>query len=422
MTDYAVEIDSIWKKFRRGERHDSLRDLIPAAAKRVVKGKRSHQELREGDFWALNDVSFSVERGQALGIIGHNGAGKSTLLKVLTRLLPPTRGSYITRGRIGALIEVTAGFHSDLTGRENIFLNGAIIGMKKADIARRFDAIVEFSGIGDFIDTPVKRYSSGMNARLGFSIAAHLDPEILIVDEVLSVGDYTFQGKCVQWMQDTLKNGTTVIFVSHTMESVLSLCDTAVLMNHGSVQAYGNTVEVVNQYYRSGAGYFTGLRKDVRARTVSFTSSHDETGIVGPGERITYRHTFVADSACSLSPGLQIRAPRRLVAQTTYAKMHGEAIHLAAGDSRTVEWAFSANFPAGAYDVTHYIEDAEGGYHDYHDRALLVIVGNDPRVKSECYLGLEVEQLAAADEPRCGGSHRGGLPACTPASVDIAVW
>ena len=401
MTEPSVQIDSLWKKFRKGERQDSLRDLIPAAIKRMTSGPKLAGELRDDDFWALKDVSFSVERGAALGIIGHNGAGKSTLLKIMTRLLRPTRGSYITRGRIGALIEVTAGFHQDLTGRENIFLNGAIIGMRKADIARRFDAIVEFSGIGDFIDTPVKRYSSGMNARLGFSIAAHLDPEILIVDEVLSVGDYTFQGKCVQWMQDTLKSGTTVIFVSHNMDAVLSLCDRAVLLNHGEVKAFGRTADVVAEYHGAGGGHFPGRREDVRARTVSFTSTHDETGVVMPGQRVVYSHTFVADRACVLSPGLQIRRDRMVVAQTTYGKMRAEPLRLSEGETVTIEWTLSLNFPAGAYQISHYIEDAGGGYHDYHDRARTVIVGDDPRVKSECFVGLEVavvENFAAIRE------------------------
>jgi len=392
MTDTTVEIDAIWKKFRKGERQDSLRDLIPAAVKRMLRGPAPSSELRRDDFWALQDISFSVERGAALGIIGHNGAGKSTLLKILTRLLSPTRGTYVTHGRIGALIEVTAGFHQDLTGRENIFLNGAIIGLRKADIAKRFDAIVEFSGIGEFIDTPVKRYSSGMNARLGFSIAAHLDPEILIVDEVLSVGDYTFQGKCVKWMQDTLKKGTTVVFVSHNMDAVLSLCNTAVLLNHGRMVAHGNTPDVISAYYGSGGGYFTGRRDDVRAHTAGFASSHDETGVVKPGERVVYAHKFTADRDCALSPGLQIRRDRRVVMQSTYGRMHGAPMRLSAGETVTIEWALSMNFPAGAYQVSHYLEDAEGGYHDYSDGARTVIVADDPRVVGGYYVDLEVAQ------------------------------
>jgi lipopolysaccharide transport system ATP-binding protein len=190
-----VIFDGVWKKFRRGERADSLRDLIPAVARRMLRGKPPADELEDGsgDFWALRDVSFEVHPGEALGIIGPNGAGKSTILKLLTRILKPTRGTSAVYGRTGALIEVAAGFHADLTGRENIYLQGAILGMNRREIARTMDEIIEFAELGDFIDTPVKRFSSGMSARLGFSIAAHLDPDVLIIDEVLSVGDMAFQ-------------------------------------------------------------------------------------------------------------------------------------------------------------------------------------------------------------------------------------
>src|SRR5439155_25060867 len=185
MADPMIAFDGVWKKFRRGEHHDSLRDLIPALARRL--GTRREPALDADEFWVLRDVSFEVKPGQVLGIIGPNGAGKSTALKLLTRILKPTKGTARVHGRVGALIELAAGFHPDLTGRENIFLQGAIMGMRRDDIRRRFDEIIEFAGIPDFIDTPVKRYSSGMNARLGFAIAAHLDPEVLLIDEVLAV-------------------------------------------------------------------------------------------------------------------------------------------------------------------------------------------------------------------------------------------
>src|SRR6476661_7746469 len=180
----SVSFRKVWKKFRYGEVHDSLRDLIPALGKRLIGRGAAARDLRSGDFWALRDVSFEVVPGEALGIIGPNGAGKSTILKLLTRIVRPTRGSCAVRGRIGALIELSAGFHPDLTGRENVFLQGSIMGMQRREIAGKFDEIVEFAGIPDFIDTPVKRYSNGMHARLGFSIAAHLDPDVLIIDEV----------------------------------------------------------------------------------------------------------------------------------------------------------------------------------------------------------------------------------------------
>jgi ABC-type polysaccharide/polyol phosphate transport system ATPase subunit len=203
----AVIFEGVSKKFRRGERHDSLRDLVPALFNRAFHGAPDRQALADQEFWAVRDLSFTVGAGEALGIIGPNGAGKSTTLKLLTKILRPTRGRIEINGRVGALIEVAAGFHPDLTGRENVYLQGAIMGMSRGEIARKFDAIVDFSGVQEFIDTPVKRYSSGMNARLGFAIAAHLDPDVLIIDEVLSVGDVGFQEKCVTRMRELLARG-----------------------------------------------------------------------------------------------------------------------------------------------------------------------------------------------------------------------
>src|SRR2546430_7181454 len=199
MTDIALSLSGVYKKFRKGEMYDSLRDLIPALPGKLFR-RHPAESLAKKEFWAVKDVSFEVDRGEAFGIIGANGAGKSTILKLLSRIMRPTCGSITVDGRLSALIEVSAGFHPDLTGRENIFLNGTILGMTRVEIKRRFDAIVAFSGLEEFLDTPVKRYSSGMFARLGFAVAAHVEPDILIVDEVLSVGDYLFQQKCFQRM------------------------------------------------------------------------------------------------------------------------------------------------------------------------------------------------------------------------------
>ena len=206
--DMVVRVEGVFKKFRRGELHDSLRDFVPALVRRAVGGRRP-EALETREFWAVQDVSFDVHRGEAFGIVGANGAGKSTILKLLSRIMPPTRGSVTIQGRLSALIEVSAGFHPDLTGRENVMLNGAILGMSRAEIRARFDAIVAFSGLEEFIDTPVKRYSSGMFARLGFSVAAHVQPDLLIVDEVLSVGDYLFQQKCIDRMNEIITGGAT---------------------------------------------------------------------------------------------------------------------------------------------------------------------------------------------------------------------
>ena len=248
MAEPAIVFDHVWKKFRRGERHDSLRDLLPATARRLFTRAPSALDLEAEEFWVLRDVSFEVAPGEVLGIIGSNGAGKSTTLKLLTRILKPTSGTCRIRGRVGALIEVAAGFHQDLTGRENIYLQGAIMGMKRADIMRKLDDIVDFSGIASFIDTPVKRYSSGMNARLGFSIAAFLDPEVLLIDEVLAVGDFTFQQKCFERLAEFRRSGIAIAFVSHNMQAIAMLCDRAVLLRAGQSPLLGSVADVTAAY------------------------------------------------------------------------------------------------------------------------------------------------------------------------------
>lgn len=248
MSDVSLRMEHVFKKFSRGERHDSLRDLVPAMTRRLFRRALGNGGLRPEEFWALNDVSFEVRKGEALGIIGHNGAGKSTILKHLSGIMRPTTGSVVVQGRLSALIEVGAGFHQDLTGRENVFLNGVILGMSRAEIRRKFDEIVEFSGIADFIDMPVKRYSSGMYARLGFSVAAHMEPDILIVDEVLSVGDYAFQSKSVEKMRSILRGGATVIFVSHNLRAMADMCARSLLLRRGQIVEDGPTPHVIRTY------------------------------------------------------------------------------------------------------------------------------------------------------------------------------
>lgn len=250
-SEIALDVQGVYKKFRRGELYTSLRDLVPALAGRLLR-KGSEDALDRRDFWALQDVSFSVERGEAFAIVGGNGAGKSTLLKLLTGIMRQERGSIKVAGRVSALIEVSAGFHQDLTGRENVYLNGAILGLTREEVRKRFDAIVAFSGLEEFIDTPVKRYSSGMFARLGFSVAAHVDPDVLLVDEVLSVGDYLFQRKCVERMNEVIASGATVIFVSHNLRAVANLCRRSMLLERGRVHMVGPTDEVIRTYLQRG--------------------------------------------------------------------------------------------------------------------------------------------------------------------------
>ncbi|MCT2401507.1 polysaccharide ABC transporter ATP-binding protein [Novosphingobium mangrovi (ex Huang et al. 2023)] len=247
-TDPAIVVDGLSKKYILGEaRSSSLREAIATRAKKSL-GMIPRQKGRE--FWALKDVSFSIPSGQMVGIVGNNGAGKSTLLKILSRITLPTEGQVQFAGRIGSLLEVGTGFHPELSGRDNVFLNGVILGMSQRDVARRFDEIVEFAGIGEFIDTPVKRYSSGMYLRLAFAVAAHLDSEILLVDEVLAVGDIAFQKKCMARMNDVTRAGRTVLFVSHNLTAVQALCQRIIWLAKGNVVDDGPTATVLSRYLR----------------------------------------------------------------------------------------------------------------------------------------------------------------------------
>ena len=243
---YAIEFNEVWKKYKKGEKINSLRDAIPKLFSRGNSG----MELDSKEFWALKNVSFNIAKGDVVGIMGPNGAGKSTILKLLSKIMNPNKGSMAIHGRLAALIEVTAGFHPDLTGRENVYLNGTILGMRTKEINSKFDEIVEFSGVGEFIDTPVKRYSSGMFSRLGFSVAAHMDPDILLVDEILSVGDIAFQAKCAAKIRELLNSGVTVLLVSHQLNMIQSLCKRAILLQNGEVVKDGK-VEEVFPYYQN---------------------------------------------------------------------------------------------------------------------------------------------------------------------------
>jgi lipopolysaccharide transport system ATP-binding protein len=250
----AIQAEGLGKRYRIGEfqaAYGTLRESMTHAARRLT-GKehgRSHEEI-----WALRDVSFQVAEGEVLGVIGRNGAGKSTLLKVLTRITAPTEGRAEIRGRVGSLLEVGTGFHPELTGRENIYLNGSILGMKRKEIQAKLPEIAEFSGVAKFLDTPVKRYSSGMYVRLAFSVAAHFEPEILLVDEVLAVGDAEFQARCLGRMEDFGATGRTVLFVSHNMQAVAQLCDRAILLDGGTTVMDGPSEKVVAHYLQTTAG------------------------------------------------------------------------------------------------------------------------------------------------------------------------
>lgn len=265
MSEIAIICEGLGKQYRIGEResYKALRDVITDAAASPFRRLRSavrngngssirnsKSEIRNS-FWALDDVSFEVKRGEVVGIIGRNGAGKSTLLKILSRITKPTRGHAMIHGRIGSLLEVGTGFHPELTGRENIYLNAAILGMRKAEVEKKFDEIVAFAEVEKFIDTPVKRYSSGMYVRLAFAVAAHLEPEILIIDEVLAVGDAAFQKKCLGKIGEVAHGGRTVLFVSHNMGAIRSLCGEALWLDAGKIKSRGPAEQIVHQYLRT---------------------------------------------------------------------------------------------------------------------------------------------------------------------------
>jgi lipopolysaccharide transport system ATP-binding protein len=353
MVEAVLRMDRVSKRFRKGELHDSLRDLVPALARRLV-GRSVDEELGAREFWALRDVSFEVARGEAFGIIGPNGAGKSTILKLLSGIMEPTRGSLEVRGRLSALIEVGAGFHPDLTGRENIFLNGTILGLKRREIRERLDSIVEFSGLADFLDTPVKRYSSGMYARLGFSVAAHVNPDILVVDEVLSVGDYAFQAKCAERMRAVVDGGSTVLFVSHNLRAVSGLCARTLLLDRGSVVAIGSTNEAIRRYMDlASAGRSGSAQGSVAITKVTLRAAAGESVRFTPGER-----AWVDIEVAARTPEEKLSIAIDLkddgghpVFDTSTERLTRETFSLAAGEKRRCTFELTMHLASGTFHL-----------------------------------------------------------------------
>jgi lipopolysaccharide transport system ATP-binding protein len=359
MSEPAVLFDRVWKKFRRGERHDSLRDAIAGALSRPFRRRRDGMALEAEEFWALRDVSFAVQPGEAVGVIGPNGAGKSTALKLLSKILKPTTGVARTRGRVGALIEISAGFHPDLTGRENVYLQGAILGMSRAEVTRKFDAIVDFSGIRDFIDTPIKRYSSGMNARLGFAVAAHVDPDVLLIDEVLAVGDFAFQQKCYERLGEFRRSGAAIVFVSHNMQAIVSLCDKAVLLRPGRSAIVGPVGEVA-AIYSSPDGQAVDPR--VAISSVKLVERGTFTPVrtaVAPGTPLTLEAAIAINETLPRGRiGFEIVRNDGLVIFNGSPMVDGHPpIDLAAGMTLTVRIQFRANVLRGTYRVILHVGD-----------------------------------------------------------------
>ena len=357
MSRGAVVFDRVWKKFHRGERHDSLRDLLPSVVRSIMR-RSGPDTLSKQEFWALRDVSFDVRPGQALGIIGANGAGKSTVLKLLTRILRPTRGVCELRGRVGALIEIAAGFHQDLTGRENVYLQGAIMGMKRVEITRKFDEIVAFAALDEFIDTPVKRYSSGMNARLGFAIAAHLDPDVLIIDEVLAVGDLNFQTKAFDRISAIVKQDIPVVIVSHQLDRVAALCSEVMVLSHGEVVQLGSPEDSISAYIQQQTPKSGYRPSDVAVRLERLTVVSETP--VRSGDRVHLQlSASMAEDAIhddSLSVAIHVRsAATGQVIFRTGSKQYDTV--LPSKSWFTLDLDLQMNVPPGRYTVETHLFD-----------------------------------------------------------------
>jgi ABC-type polysaccharide/polyol phosphate transport system ATPase subunit len=342
----AIRVEAIWKSYVLGTsptQYGTLRDAVADRVSRLVK-HQAPQPRRER-FWALQDVSFSIQQGEAVGIIGRNGAGKTTALKILSRITRPTKGRAVVYGRVGSLLEVGTGFSMELSGRENILLNGAILGMSRGEIQRKLDQIISFADIAQFIDTPVKRYSSGMQMRLAFSIAAHLEPEIMLVDEVLAVGDQEFQRKCLNRIGEIESEGRTVVLISHNLAVIKRVCTRSLLLDHGSLVADGPTDDVVRSYGRAtadvdGRGSGAGPRpKSDRPRFLSWS-------LRGQGQAEDY--VLKSGSPCEFIFRLDIPHPLRKA-------FFGLAIHAADG---TLVYALSS------YEIEEEFRDLEQGVHN----------------------------------------------------------
>lgn len=403
MPDVVISVENLSKQYRLGTigsntlRADTARWWArlrgrPDPTLRIGMEERAR---REGErIWALKDVSFQVKQGEVVGIIGRNGAGKSTLLKILSRITAPTTGAVKVKGRIGSLLEVGTGFHPELTGRENIFLNGAILGMKKAEIERKFDEIVDFSGVEQFIDTPVKRYSSGMYVRLAFAVAAHLEPEILLVDEVLAVGDAEFQRKCLGKMDEVAHEGRTVLFVSHNLGAIASTCGSAALFEHGCLVQFGDTHKVIDIYYViSDAPRIDSVHLSEAARTgsgrarfasVALISVDDpEIGnrsVISPGQDLDVVLTITASSkitGANVALTFFDATGYRLIDVNT--AQHGQFVTLLPGETADIRFRLlNVLLKPGRYSLELWLGKAQLEEIDRVPYATTLVVRTDP--------------------------------------------
>ncbi len=421
MSNGAITAEHVFKKFRRGSRHESLRDAV-ASWIRLGSSRERNGALQQEEFWALNDVSFEVSPGEAFGIVGPNGAGKSTMLKLLAGILRPNRGSLTINGKVSALIEIGAGFHPDLTGRENIYLNASILGMPRAEVRRKFDEIVDFAEIREFLDTPIKRYSSGMYARLGFAVAAHVAPQVLLVDEVLSVGDRVFRSKCIDKMREFLKQGVAVVFVSHDLSAVSSFCDRALVLSAGKTLYSGNANDAIAHYHKACIDRSTLTKSKgqalVEVASPWFTDSagrHSDT--FAPGEEVQVQFDvrfFMEMQHPSFGLSL-IRADDRLVIfETSSTRMNYHAPPAKNGTRTRVRYKIRMNVPPGEYLIGYHVRDRDTAmYADMKENTRIVVAG-------ESVSGGMVDlapTVETTDISGTGASTSASAPASTSASA-----
>jgi ABC-type polysaccharide/polyol phosphate transport system ATPase subunit len=363
MNHPAIRVHAVSKKYRRGQSVDCLRDLLASWFTR----SRRHHASNHNDFWAIDDVSFDVAPGEAFGIIGPNGAGKSTMLKLLAGIIKPDRGTIRVAPPVSPLIELGAGFHGDLTGRENIYLNASILGMSRRDVRKKFDDIVDFADIGDFLETPVKRYSSGMHARLGFAIAAHVDPRVLLVDEVLSVGDRVFRAKCLDKMSQFCRDGVAVVFVSHDLGTVNRFCDRAMVLDHGRSIFMGDSSEAVGLYHDVCARSLVARTEEgsphIRVANVQVTNPAGKTvSTVRPGESVHF--SFDLEFLTQMerpSYGLSlIRSDDHITMfESSSTRLGYESDSVEAGAKRRVTYKLDLNVAPGQYALGFHVRERD---------------------------------------------------------------
>ncbi len=413
--DIAIKVNGLNKCFRIGmkeQTHEDLGRTVLEYMKRPLKNYRKYRSLydfsdvtsgptdhqSEDIIWAVKNLSFEVKQGEVLGIIGRNGAGKSTLLKILSKITPPTTGRIELKGRVSSLLEVGTGFHQELTGRENVFLNGTVLGMRKKEVEQKFDEIVAFSGVEKFLDTPVKRYSSGMRVRLAFAVAAHLEPEILIIDEVLAVGDAEFQKKCLNKMQDVGQEGRTVLFVSHNMPAVTRMCERAILLQNGELVRDGAATDVVSEYLNTGLGLSNCQEWPDLAKA--------------PGDDVTrLRAVRVKNTKGQIPDSIDIRRPVGLemeydvlegghVLMPYYDVINDENVKVFSAVDQDPEWRNRAR-PAGRYVSTAWIPEnllSEGTL--YISALMRTQTGKKPRFKQRDAIVFHVVDTIDGDSAR----------------------